>query len=295
MKKLREIILEVGIKKIAVGHFNISNFEMLKVIVSVVMKLRAPVIIGVSEGEREYLGVRRSKDLVESVRNEYGIPVYLNADHTHSFEKCEEAAKAGFDAILFDGSKLSFEENIKETKKVVEMVKSINPDILVEGELGYIGGSSAIRKEIPAGAAIKPEDLTKPEEAARFVKETKVDLLGPAVGNIHGMFANAPEPALDIPRIKAIVEASGVPLVLHGGSGNTDSDFSAAIDAGVRIVHISTEIRVAWRKALEQSLKDNPEEIAPYKIMPPVMEAMEKVIEQRLKLFNYGVGSSTTK
>ena len=215
-----------------------------------------------------------------------GKPVFLNSDHTKSLEEVKKAAAAGYDAILFDGGTLPLEENIKKTKEVMEYVKSINSKILVEGELGNIGSGSAIRKELPKGAAIKPEDLTKPEDAARFVKETGVDLLGPAVGNLHGMFKNAPEPALDIERIRAIREASGVPLVLHGGSGNTDEDFLAAIDAGVVIIHINTEIRLAWRKGLESGLHKDEEEIAPYKVEPEAIEAMKAVVKARLKLFN---------
>ncbi|MBI2591069.1 MAG: class II fructose-bisphosphate aldolase [Candidatus Brennerbacteria bacterium] len=285
MKPLKKIIKEALDKKIAIGHFNIASLEMLKAISRAAVKLNSPVIIGVSEGEREYLGDHHVRDLIESYRREHNIPIYLNADHTHSLEKCEQAARLGFDAILFDAGKLPLEENIKETKKAVEIVKSINPDILVEGELGYIGSSSMIRKDIPAGAAINPGDLTKPEDAARFVKETGVDLLGPAVGNIHGMFADAPEPALDIPIIKAIADIVKIPLVLHGGSGNTDDDFRAAIKAGVSIIHINTEIRLAWRKSLDKVLKDNPDEIAPYKIYPQVIAVMQAKIEEKIKVF----------
>lgn len=290
MQSLKEIIQEARNKKIAIGHFNIANLEMLKAIARAAIKLNAPVIIGVSEGEREYLGDHHVKDLIDSYRREHaekdGLRIFLNADHTHSLEKVEAAARLGFDAILFDGGKLPLEENIKQTKQAVEIVKSINSDILVEGELGYIGSSSMIRKDIPLGAAINPEDLTNPEDAARFVQETKVDLLGPAVGNVHGMFVNAPEPALDIVRIKAIAEAVKIPLVLHGGSGNTDADFRAAIEAGVVIIHINTEIRLAWRKSLDQALKDNPEEIAPYKILPAVIEAMQAKIEEKIRVFS---------
>ena len=143
-----------------------------------------------------------------------------------------------------------------------------------------------IRKELRKDGAIRPEDLTKPEDAARFVKETGVDMLAPAVGNIHGMFANAPEPALDIARIRAIRKAAGVPLVLHGGSGNTDEDFLAAIDAGVSIIHIRTELRVAWRMGLEKALKEKPEEIAPYKVLSTAVEAVKEIVDSKLKLFN---------
>lgn len=277
-------------KRIAIGHFNIANLEQLKAIAHVGMRLNVPVIIGVSEGEREYLGVHHVRDLVKSYNDEHakegGFRLFLNADHTHSLEKVKEAAENGFDAVLFDGSKLSWEENVTQTREAVRVAKSINPDIIVEGEIGYIGGASEVREGIPEGAAIRPEDLTKPEEAARFMKETGVDMLAPAVGNIHGMYANVSDPALDIARIRAIKDAVRVPLVLHGASGNTDEDLAAAIDAGISVIHISTELRAAWRKSLEEELAGHPGEVAPYKVMPDVLKAMEEVVERHLKIFS---------
>lgn len=285
MKTLRDIISDAEGRKVAVGHFNIANLEQAKAITEIAKKLNVPVILGVSEGEREFIGVHEVVALVKSLREDLQIPIFLNADHTHSLEKVKEAAEAGFDAILFDGSKLQFEENIKQTKEAAKLVKKINGHILVEGEIGNIGSGSEVRKELPEGAAIRPEEFTKPEEAARFVRETGVGLLAPAVGNIHGMFANAPEPPLNIEQIRAIKDAAQIPLVLHGGSGNTDEEILRAIDAGISVVHISTEIRVAWRKGLEESLKEHPKEVAPYKVMPEAIAEMEKVVEHKLRLF----------
>ncbi len=286
MKNLKQILKEAEKKKTAVGHFNIAEISALKAIFESAKELGAPVIIGTSEGEAGFLGRRQIAAYIRSLREEYKFPIFLNSDHTHSFEEVKKAVAAGYDAILFDGGTFPLAENIKQTKKVVQYVKSKNKNILVEGELGNIGSGSVIRKELPKGAAIRLEDLTKPEEAARFVKETGVDLLAPAVGNIHGMFKNAPEPALNIERIRAIKKSVKIPLVLHGGSGNTDSDFLAAINAGINIIHISTELRVAWRNGLERGLREKPEEIAPYKILPEAVAEVKKVVYNRLKLFN---------
>ncbi len=297
MKTLREYILEAESKKISIGHFNISDIAGLKAIFESAAEIKnppyplfesgqIPIIIGVSEGEAGFVGHKQAAALVKSLREEYNYPIFINADHHKSLENINPAVEAGFDAVLFDGGKLPIEENIIKTKEVVAYVKSINPDILVEGELGYIGSSSVIFSEIPEGAAIKKEDLTKPEDAARFVKETGVDLLAPAVGNIHGMQKNAPNPALDIERIKKLRQAAGVPMVLHGGSGITDSDFTASIDAGIAIIHINTEIRLAWRQGIEKAIKENPEEIVPYKILPFAVEEIKKIVSRRLKLFN---------
>ena len=286
MKTLREIIKNAEENKTAIGHFNISDCVALKGIFFAAKELNLPIIIGVSEGERDFVGVKRVVDMIKSIREEFNWPIFLNADHTHSFEKIKEAIDAGFDAVLFDGGKLPMEENIKQAKQVVEYAKSVNPEILVEGELGYIGGSSTILKEVPKDADIAPESLTKPEDAERFVKETGVDLLAPAVGNIHGMFKNAPNPHIDIERIKILRQSAGVPIVLHGGSGIRDEEFLQAINAGISIIHINTEIRVAWRKGMEKGLSEKPEEVVPYKIMPTAIEEIKKVVENRLKLFS---------
>jgi len=292
MKNLKELILEAENKKVAIGHFNIAGLEQLKAIfeagqeLSQTQNTKIPLIIGTSEGEGDYVGFRQAAALVKSFREEFDYPIFINGDHIRSLEKAKEVVEAGYDAVIFDASESSFEENLKKTKEAVKFIKSINPKILVEGEIGFIGSSSKILKEIPKGAAMKPEDFTKPEEAKRFVKETKVDLFSAAIGSIHGMFKNIPEPNLDIKRIKEIREVCGAPFVLHGGSGVSNEDFLAAIDAGISIIHINTEIRLAWRKALEKSLKNNPEEIAPYKIMAEVITEMKKVVVKNLKIFN---------
>ena len=287
MKTLREVIRDAESNHVAVGHFNISNIEGLWAIFHAARNLNLPVIIGLSEGERDFVGVKQAVALVKSIREEFDYPIFINADHTYSFERAKEAVDAGFDAVIFDGAKLPIDENIKITKQCVEYTRSKNPDILVEAELGYIGTSSKILDEIPEGAGVSEETLTSAEDAARFVAETGVDLFSPSVGNIHGMLRNMPNPRLNINRVHAIKEAAGVPLVLHGGSGIADQDFTDAIKAGISIVHINTEIRVAYRDAVKQAITEHPDEVAPYKIMKSAVSAMEKVISERLKLFNH--------
>ncbi|MES2436671.1 MAG: class II fructose-bisphosphate aldolase [Patescibacteria group bacterium] len=286
MKTLREYIQDAEDKKIAIGHFNISNLEGVWAVFNAAKKLNVPVIIGVSEGERDFVGVKQIAAVIKTIRDEHQYPIFLNADHTYSFERVKEVVDAGFDAVIIDNAKATKEENIRITKQCVEYAKSVNPNILVEAELGYIGQSSKMLDAIPEGAATDRSGFTTPEDATEFVKATGVDLLAPAVGNIHGMLKNVPNPHLDIELIKEIRTMAGVPLVLHGGSGTSDADFTAAIQAGISTVHINTELRVAYRKGMEQSLKDNADEIAPYKYMKGPLEAMSKVAEDRLKLFN---------
>jgi fructose-bisphosphate aldolase class II len=284
MKTLRECITEAEKNKVAIGHFNISDSEGFWAVVAAARALNVPVIIGVSEGERDFIGVRQAAAMVKSAREEFNHPIFLNADHSYSFERVKDAIDAGFDAVIFDGAKLSTEENIATTKRCVEYARSVNPEMIVEAELGYIGQSSKILDAVPEGVSLV--NLTTPEEAKSFVEATGIDLFAPAVGNMHGMFRGGGEPKLHPDLVKEIRAACGVPLVLHGGSGTSDSDFKDTISAGISIIHINTEFRLAYRNALRKSLQENPDEIAPYKFMKEPVREMTKVVEKRLRLFN---------
>ena len=286
MKTLRECIAEAEDKKIALGHFNISDSEQLWGIFNAARELELPIIIGVSEGERDFVGVRQAVALVKSLREEYDYPIFLNADHTYSFDRVKEAIDAGFDAVIFDGNKVTHDENLTITKQCVEYADASGREVLVEAELGNIGMSSKLREEVPEGADITPDMMTQPDELKKCVEETGVDLIAPAVGNLHGMLKHGKNPNLNIERIKDLRETGGVPMVLHGGSGISDDDFKAAIEAGISIVHINTEIRRAYREGIEEVLKEKPEEIAPYRFMKGGQEKLQEVVTERLKLFS---------
>ena len=286
MLSLREVIAEAESKKVAVGHFNISGSHALWGIFNAARNLNLPVVIGTSEGERDFIGARQAVALVNSLREEFDYPIYLNADHHYSLEKVKEAIDAGYDSVIFDGNKVSHEENVAITKQCVDYARSSGREVLVEAELGNIGQSSKMLESIPKGAEITDEMMTKPEELKEFVKETGVDLIAPAVGNLHGMLKHGANPNLNIERIKELRDVGGVPMVLHGGSGISDSDFVAAIGAGISVVHINTEIRRAYREGIEELLKEKPEEIAPYRFLKKGRDMLEQVVEERLKLFN---------
>ena len=281
-------VLELARKDgVAVGHFNVADLVLLKAVFSSAQELQVPVLVGASEGEREFMGVRQIAALVRSLREEFDFPVFLNADHTHTLEKAIEAAKAGFDTVVFDASALPFEQNVRRTKEAVEALKTINPAILVEGEIGNIGTGSEIHEIAPDLSKY----LTTPTEAKQFVEFTGIDVLAPAVGNMHGMSQKMVEgekkKRLDIERIAQIKTAARVPLTLHGGSGTDDEDLGQAIAAGISIIHINTELRVAWRSGLEASLAAQPNQVVPYKILPPVVESVKQVALARLRLFNH--------
>jgi fructose-bisphosphate aldolase class II len=287
MQQLRNQLEEAQSKGVAVGHFNISDLTLLKAVYAAAQELKVPVIVGASEGERAFLGVAQIAALVKSLREEQGIPIFLNADHTHSLESAMTAAKAGFDSIVFDLSALPFAENVKQTRQAVEALKSVNPKILVEGEIGNIGTGSEIHDSVPDHS----KDLTTPEEAKQFVESTGIDILAPAVGNSHGMVESMVQgnvrKRLDLPRIREIKRATQSLLTLHGGSGTEDHDLEEAIAAGINIVHINTELRVAWRRGLEEALTKNPREVVPYKLLPVAEESVKQVVLARLRLFNH--------
>jgi len=289
MKTLQQVLAEADQQKAGVGHFNISDLAALKAVCAAAREVNVPVIVGVSEGERDFIGIHQIAALVRSIREEDGFPIYLNADHTHSIEKALDAAKAGFDLVVFDCSALPFEENVTRTKQAVAEMKAIHPSIVVEGELGFIGSSSSIHDKVPEGMS----PMTTPEEASEFVLRTGIDVLAPAVGTMHGMLRSMVKGEarkhVDPARIAAIKRATGKPLTLHGGSGTEDQGFLDAIEAGITIVHINTELRVAWRRGMESALAEKPDEVVPYKLLPEVVESVRQVVYSRLRLFNMAI------
>jgi fructose-bisphosphate aldolase, class II len=286
MDSLRTVLQKAESNKVGVGHFNISDWVALKAAFEAARELNVPVVVGVSEGERKFIGVRQISAIVKSLRDDFAFPIFLNADHTHSLAAAIEAAKAGFDWIVFDVSTLPFEENVRQTRAAVEALKAIRPEILVEGEIGDIGSGSEIHDAAPD----LQKGLTSPAQAKQFVEETGVDTLAPAVGNMHGMLksmvAGEARKRLEINRIRAIKTEVPIFMTLHGASGTDDHDLRAAIAAGITVVHINTEVRLAWRRGLDSALTKQPNEIVPYKILPQVVDSVKEVVTARLELFS---------
>ncbi len=273
VNNIMKIFQEAQEKKYAIGQFNVSNMEQLK---SVVQAAKGrPFLIGTSEGESGFMGKKQIVALVKS----WGQGI-LHLDHGSSFEVAKEAIEAGYDSIHFDGSKLPFNENMEITKKVADYAheKGIKN---VEGELGYLRGKSAIQEEVE----IKEEDLTDVEQAAEFVEKTGIDSLAVVIGNIHGVFKSGQNPHLFLDRLKEIQDEVGdkVFLVLHGSSGTPEEDLKKAIEIGIVKINVNTELRIAYTEALKESLKSG--ETTPYKIMAPVVEAVQKVVEEKIKIF----------
>ncbi len=287
MKTLIEYIHEAEKNKKGIGHFNIANIEGVWAVFNAAKAIseeageKIPVIIGTSEGERNHFGASQIVNLVQDLRIDQDYPIFINADHSYSTKTATAAIDAGYDMVIIDLAEQSYEENLAATKAVVDYRNQNDQHTLIEAELGFIGGGSNIKEELPEG--VSEASMTNPEEAAAFVRATGLDLLAPSVGNVHGMVKSG-NPKLHPERISAVRGAAGIPLVLHGGSGSSDEDFVAAIQAGISIIHISTELRVVYREALEKSLAEN-STLSPYKYMEPAQQAMQKKVEQRIRLF----------
>jgi fructose-bisphosphate aldolase class II len=284
---LRDVVAEYKKSGKALGHFNFSDSNQLKAIAMAAKEANIPVVVGLSEGEREFFPIPHARALVD-LYNTQGTQLYLNADHTYSLEKAKAAINAGVDSIVVDGAKLSFDENAALLKQVVAYAHQndffgFKKRALVEGELGYIGTSSSVMATLPEGAAITEAMMTKPEELKKLVEETGIDIAAPAVGNIHGIVTSG-QPKLSIGRIGEIAHAVSVPIVLHGGSGSGDDEFVAAVKAGISLIHINTDLRVLYRDSLKSQLDASPE-TTPYKFLTPSVEAMTQYVLQKIKLF----------
>jgi len=271
----------------AVGQFNVSNLEQIRAVCEVAKALGSPLILGTSEGERKFIGLKQIVAIANVWQEETGLPIIVNADHSRSFETAKDACDAGYMGIHFDGSEFPYAENLKIAKQVVEYVKSKNPDAIVEGELGRVLGGSEMHTE---AIALKESDFTDPELAAQFVRESGIDSLAISFGNVHGVFGGRLEGSerLDIERLKNIRAKTGETfLVLHGGSGIPAPDVSEAIKNGIVKVNINTELRIAYIEYLRIALHRTGE-TTPYKIWPTVIDAVKKVVEEKIKLFGSG-------
>lgn len=266
----------------AIGQFNFSDLSQLEGIIEAAKNLKTPVILGTSEGESRFLGLKQAVDLKKSFQVETGLPIFLNLDHGKSFEYIQKAIELGYDMVHFDGSNLPLKKNIAETKNVVNYARKFG--VLVEGEVGIIGNESS--KIYEEKFEIRKEDLTQPKEAVEYVKETDVECLAVFIGNFHGTTIPGGTPMLDIARLKEIKKATKDKfLVLHGGSGTAASDLKKAIKSGIVKININTDLRIAYTHTLKKVLEESPKEITPYKYLPEAIKAVQKVVEEKIKIF----------
>jgi len=282
MKSLKHYLKKAQEQHFAIGQFNFSDFTQMKAILASTERMKSPVILGTSEGESKFFGLEEAVALKNVLIKKTGLPIFLNLDHGKSFGYLKEAIDTGYDMVHFDGSKLPLGENIKITKEVVKYAKWRG--VLVEGEVGVIGTDSS--KLYSEKFEIKEEDLTKPEDAEKFVNETKADLLAVSIGTFHGIDVSGVCPNLRLDILKKIKEKTGkIALVLHGGSGTPEDDIKEAIKLGVVKININTELRVAFSGNLRRFLDNNPEEVVPYKFLADAKNSVERVVEIKIGLF----------
>ncbi len=285
--KARELMKRSREEHFAVGAFNIDNQETLIGIVKAAAKTKSPVLVEVSDGEAKAIGVQNLRCMVDNYKAEYGIEMYINLDHSPTVESCKTAIDAGYEFIHIDISQAnkeaSLEEIIKGTKEVVEYAKFTGA--LVESEPHYFGGSSNVHKEAFDYEEIK-KTFSTPESAREFVNATGIDTFAAAVGNLHGSY---PVPKqLDLDLLRQVREAIPCQISLHGGSGTPGHFFEEAAKIGVSKVNINSDMRIAFRDTLVKVLQDNPDEYAVMKLMPEVIDAIAKVVEEKIALFGSG-------
>ena len=268
----------------AVGAFNIDNQETLIAVCRAAQKLNSPVLVEVSDGEVKALGLENIRDMVDNYRDEYGVEIYINLDHSPTVEACKQAIDAGFEFIHIDISQANHdateEEIIAKTKEVVEYAKFTGA--LVESEPHYFGGSSNVHNEAIDYEAIK-KTFSTPEGAKAFIDATGIDTFAAAVGNLHGKYPVPKE--LDIELLKRIRDSIDCQISLHGGSGTPLHYFEEAAKVGVSKININSDMRYAFRTTMEEALKAHPDEFAVVKLMDQVKDAVQVVVEEKIAAF----------
>ncbi|HHX77159.1 MAG TPA: class II fructose-1,6-bisphosphate aldolase [Firmicutes bacterium] len=273
---LKEVLADAEKKGYAVGAFNTNNMEIVQAIVEAAQEERSPVILQASQGAIRYAGIDYIVAMVKAAMETVSVPVVLHLDHGTSFDQVMMCIRKGFSSVMFDGSRLTLEENIRATREVAKVARATG--VSLEAELGKIGGT-----EDDISVAEREAFMTDPEEAKRFVAETEVDALAVAIGTAHGPYKG--EPVLDFSRLAAIKKNTAIPLVLHGASGVPDESIRQAVELGVQKINIDTNIRQAFVWGVKQVLEEKPQEIDPRKILGPAKAAMKEIIKEKMRLF----------
>lgn len=282
--RARHLYQRTRAQHFAVGAFNIDNQETLIAVARAAQKLNAPVLVEVSDGEVKALGLDNIRDMVDNYKEEYGVEMYINLDHSPTVEDCKRAIDAGFEFIHIDISQAnhdaSTEEIIEKTKEVVEYAKFTGA--LVESEPHYFGGSSNLHTETIDYEEIK-KTFSTPEDSRAFVEATGIDTYAAAIGNLHGKYPVPKE--LDLELLQRVRDAIPCQISLHGGSGTPLHYFEEAARIGVSKININSDMRYVFRKTLEKVLAENPDEYAVVKLMPQVYGAVQAVVEEKINGF----------
>ncbi len=282
--KARDLMARARKEHFAVGAFNLDNQDTLKAVARAAVAKNSPVLVEVSQGEVDAIGIENVRDMVDNYRQELGLEMYINLDHSPSVDSCKAAIDVGYEFIHIDISqadkKATEEEIIAKTKEVVQYAKKTGA--LVESEPHYFGGSSNVHEETIDYAKIK-KTFSTPEGAKSFVDATGIDTFAVAIGNLHGSY---PVPKiLDLELLSRVRGAIDCNISLHGGSGTPGHYFKNAAIIGVTKININSDMRIAYRKTLEKVLKEHPKEFAVVKLMDEVIGAVQEVVEDKIDMF----------
>jgi len=262
-----------------IGAFNAANLESMKAVVAAAFKFQSPVIIEFSPGEVDHMGVGQAVALGKAFEKQYSVPIILNLDHGTNPEKIIQAIDAGFDYVHYDGGKVPFEEALKTGKMLADYAHG--KGVLIEGEIDHIEGSSADHTD--SKPDVDSKLYTDPNQAKEFIEKTGFDVFASFVGNLHGIYAESKN--LNLELLKNIQETlPNTYLSLHGGSGIVEEDIKKAIEIGIVKINVNSELRIAFKMVL-QNVLNNSNEIAAYKFMQKPIEEMQKVVEQKIKMF----------
>ena len=269
----RELLLRAKNEKFAIPQFNINNLEWAKYILEVCEEEKSPVFLGVSSGAAKYMGgFNTVVGMVNGLKKDLNItvPVMIHLDHSPSYELCKEAVDAGFDSIMFDGSKMDYEENVKTTNKVKEYLKGQ----LLEAEIGKIGGTEdGLTNELC---------YTTVDEAKDFISKTNIDMLAPALGSVHGIYKGEPNIKTDV--MSKIVSETSMPLVLHGGSGIPEETLKEAVRSGIVKANFNTELQIGWHEEVQQFVENNKDVYDPRKVISSGEEGLKKVAREYIRI-----------
>ncbi|MDF1512760.1 MAG: class II fructose-1,6-bisphosphate aldolase [Anaerolineae bacterium] len=272
----KELLLDAQKNHYAVGAFNTNNLEITHAIIRAAEAKRAPILVQISSGAMKYAGAEFLPMIVAKAATLASVPVAIHLDHGPSFESVMVCLRAGFTSIMRDASKLPYNENVAEVRKVVEACHAI--DIPVEAEIGRLGGA-----EEHVVVSEREALMSDPDECAMFVDDAGFDFLAVAIGNAHGFYKG--EPKLDFDRLEAIRDRVSVPLVLHGASGIPDHQITMAVERGICKINIDTEIRNAFIRTMQKFTTENPDQIDPRKVLAPCIDAMQAVVERKIEIF----------
>ena len=271
---MNDVLLPAKERHYCVGFFNAVNLEMARAVIETAEELRAPVMVGTAEILLCATPLERVAEYLIPMAKKASVPVCVHYDHALTFDKCMEAIKLGFTSVMYDCSTEDYETNLEKVREIVKICHSMG--ITVEGELGHVGDNEG------AGKLENPSDyFTDPNMAADFVNRSGIDSLAVAVGNAHGDYKFPPK--LDFDRIETISKATGIPLVLHGGSGLSDDDFRTAIEKGICKVNIFTDIDKAGKEGLAKGISEGAKNMMG--LIPYEIEAMKKVVANKIELF----------